>query len=503
MLTLRLAGQLVTVLTVVLVTRLLGPAEFGRYAYLFGLLTIFTLLNVNGLNDILVREIASHPDERNRIWRAGLALKIPAAGTAYLAAMAVILGFRLTDFPAGVVLAAGLTIWVSLSQGSFRLAWDVPYQIDFRMAAASALNLAGRLLFLGGLMAWTWRRSDPTGATVLGLPLNTPAGGVTAVVIMQVAAETIATTAQGWLNRRLGYPIAPRWEPALVKHLLREVWPLAVSGAFVALYSRINLPVLKFFLSEREVGIFAAPQRLVDALLLLPTIILIAAAPVLASHPRFSPAQKDLAGLVFRVLLAVGMPLAAVVTFYSAELVEFFYGLRYAESAAVLAILIWSGILNFCVLGLAQMLIVTGGQKVLMAVYGFQTVVNVVLNLLLVPRYGATGAGAAAVLTMLSAFPAVLPFARWRWISGRFARALPIPLAAAVLSAWTAHGVGLPWLAAAAVVPVIFAALNWWGRGFSKVDLDALCRLWAARAGSVYGRTAPPATTSNAHPPAL
>jgi O-antigen/teichoic acid export membrane protein len=52
MLTLRILGQGATLLATALLSRVLGPEDFGRYSFLFGFFLILSLFNIGGLNDI-------------------------------------------------------------------------------------------------------------------------------------------------------------------------------------------------------------------------------------------------------------------------------------------------------------------------------------------------------------------------------------------------------------------------------------------------------------------
>ena len=470
MMALRLGGQFAVFGTVILLGRMLGPADFGRYSFLFGFLMILTLFNLHGLNDILVREMASRPTERDVIYRSGLALKFVAGGAAFLTACSLIVAFPVTDLPPWVGCAAALTLWFSFSMSSLRLVWDVPYQVDFRMTSASMVNFGAKVLFLLALVLWAWlgsRRGEPVeGLFVPGVIT----GGVAAVVILQVITEAVGTAAQGGLNLRFGYPIAPQWDAVMVRFLWREVRPLALTGALMMFYAKVNLLLIRLLMTPRDLGLYAAPMRMVEALYIVPTVFAAGMMPILARTFRTVSDEFDTqVGLGYRMMLLVSCPIAVVVSFYSGEVISLFYGAQFRGSAEVIAWFAWMAVLGFSIIFCYSVLIAAGRQRELTAICTVQAAAAVIFNSLLIFRFGLRGAVWGHLFVYFLMFPLALRFRGSRFAALNWFKSLPVPIASAVAVGLAARWLGLSLPTAVVVVPVLFLGLmvltGWLGRG--------------------------------------
>jgi len=141
MLILRVTSQLFMFAALILLTRLLGPSQYGVYSFIFACMWFASLFNVYGLNEVTVREITTTPERRSVIYRSSLALKLILGTVGYVITVAVILTFNLFPLPTWVSMAIALTLFTSFTLGSVRSIWDVPYQTDFRMVSVSVINL--------------------------------------------------------------------------------------------------------------------------------------------------------------------------------------------------------------------------------------------------------------------------------------------------------------------------------------------------------------------------
>jgi O-antigen/teichoic acid export membrane protein len=518
MLVLRLASQAATLTAVIILTRALGPDEFGRYAFLFGYLTLFTLFNVNGLNDILVREAAARPSERDSVLRAGLWLKLMAGLWAYFLAVAILTISGETSLPLWVCYLGALTLFVSFSVGSVRTVWDVPYQVDFRMTAASLFNLATKLLFVAALVVWLI-----TG----GVGRGTPPWGVIVAVVLQVSAELTGALLQARGNRKYGYPMKPRRDRALVRYLVREVWPLGLAGGLVMIFTQIQVVMIKYFLGERAVGLFAAPKRFVDALSLIPTVFIAGFLPLLArsykeelqgdKEPLYEAPHTGVGGeevigadgsptgaggegegefraleesgkflklvrLSYRVMLAVALPVGGIVVFYAKPLMELVSGVAFTESAPVLAVIIWAAPISFSGIIFSSILVAAGAQRYLVLIFGLQVIFGLIVYPIFIAKWGIIGMAWGTLTVYPLMFPAALFFKRINFAGWVWLKALPLPLAAALGTGWVVRRLGVPAAPAVVLIPLLFYAIVFATGWISREDIRMARRIVGMKA---------------------
>ncbi len=480
MLLIRSGAQLVVFITIVILSRLLGPAGFGQYSFLFGYLMFFTLFNVNGLNDILVREMASRPSERDSIYRNGLALKLFAGLIAFVLATTGLTLFPVEGIPWWLGCLAALTLFFSFSMGSSRLVWDVPFQVDFRMTAASLVNFASKFLFLAILVIWIGFYAIEKGTSPLNLPATLFAGSVVIVVIMQIVSEAAGTAIQGGLNLKLNYPMLPRWNPAMVRYLYREVWTLAIAGGLMMVYGKVNLLLIQAFMTSEDLGWYAAPMRVVEALYIIPATFIAGMMPILSQAYRASvDGFYRLVRLSYKLMLLASFPVASLVFFYREPVIALIYGQKYAESIPVVAVFIWITVIGFSVIVFYGVLIASGKQRTLTVICLIQAVLAVIISAILIKPAGLGIVGAAwgHTIAHFVMFPAALLFRDTRRGAWLWFRSLGVPLTASLLACMTSRWLGLGLFAAIPFVAIIFMGLTLLTGWLNRSDLRQVRKL--------------------------
>jgi PST family polysaccharide transporter len=203
--------------------------------------------------------------------------------------------------------------------------------------------------------------------------------------------------------RYLGWRVA-EWRPVYDQALalIRECWPLIFASLSVMLYMKVDIVMLGKISGERSAGIYSAATRLSEGFYFIPMVIASSIAPMLL-HARARSTRQYLQGLLklyvlmVRISLAIAVPLAVV----SPVLIELLFGSSFAESSAVLRVHIWAAVAVFLGVASSQYLTNEGLQKLSLYRTMVGLVINIVLNLILIPSCGAVG---AAIATLVSYF---------------------------------------------------------------------------------------------------
>jgi len=230
-----------------------------------------------------------------------------------------------------------------------------------------------------------------------------------------VVAFAWAVTGEGafsalmmWLIFRREAPTFGMLRPAgkEMKHLVKDCWPMAVASLSIMLYMRIDQLMLGQMLDDHHVGIFSAAVRLSEAWYFAPMAVLASIAPTLtAAHARSQHDYEVKLVRVIRAMLVLSVCVAATITLCSRQLIDVLYGPSYADSAQVLRLHAWAGV--FASLGIATgpWFVNSGLVKFRMAHTLGGALVNILMNLYMIPRHGVTG---AAVSTLFSYFLAAV-----------------------------------------------------------------------------------------------
>ena len=355
------------------VARYLGPEQFGWLSYataVVGTVGAFTSL---GLNAVVVRELVRTPSATARWLGAAFFLKSLGAGIGFLVCVGVAWLQPMPTAPTRpLVMIVGLGMLFQALD-----VFDLLYQARgesrvsayVRIAACVLANLVKVGFILGGA----------------SLPLMAAAGVL-----------ELALSAAGWLwaGGKSGWSIG-RFESdrARVWTLLHESWPLALSGLAIYTQAYFDQLVIGAMLGGTELGQYAAALRLVSVFAFVPVVVQTVAAPEITRAKQDDERlyQRRLHGL-YRLMFGLFLLTAVPLVILGPLATRLLFGSSYAGAALLLPWLAFR--LFFTNLGVARSVFITNEG---LFRFGLVTAVagagvNIGLNLLLVPRWGARGA---------------------------------------------------------------------------------------------------------------
>jgi O-antigen/teichoic acid export membrane protein len=188
----------------------------------------------------------------------------------------------------------------------------------------------------------------------------------------------------------------------LAKKLLKCSWPLIISGIMVSLYMKIDQLMIQNISGTEEAGAYATVATLSEAWNFIPTVIVTTLFPAILNARRddLERYKKRIQNL-YDLMVYLSLPAAIVITFAS-PLIYKLYTPEYAYAAPVLSVHIWSGVFVFLGAANSQYLIAEGYTKLTFLRTGFGAIVNILLNLILIPKMGMMGAAIATLIAYAS-----------------------------------------------------------------------------------------------------
>lgn len=374
------ASKGLVLVATLLLTRELGPEDFGRYTLVFAYLAFFELISDCGLDTLAVRELArdGYREEGRRVLGDSLVLRgllillvVPAAALLF----PLVTGNR---GDALLIVLAGLTLLAGNRRPSLRSLFEVPFRADLAMGLPTFLGVLAELLHLGLLLVLLdgWGLAGAVGAQGLApLPLLLPM----ALVSM----------------RRL----RPRIRPSAgrLAELLRRASPLLGALLLNVVLVRIDVIMLDRMRGPAEVGLYAAPVRIVEVLNLLPILLMTSVYPLLSRHAADREMVDRLFRVSLRVLTTIVVPVVALEIAFAGPLVSLFFGDAYDASAGMLPWLALAEIMIFADIVIGARLVATGRETRNLQLVTFATLTNVAVNLALIPALGGRGAALATL----------------------------------------------------------------------------------------------------------
>lgn len=219
------------------------------------------------------------------------------------------------------------------------------------------------------------------------------------ILMAYIAANAIALVYEVYALRK--HIIKPKlsFDFSFYKVLLKAGLPFALTGLFYTVYYSIDLVMITQVSTTYATGLYNSAYKLITVLTLFYTIYTSVIFPVMS---KLFTDEKDLLNLSFvksiKYLMLVTIPIAVFTSFYSYQIIAI-YGAEYIEAGGVLQILIWTVCFLF-VNGACSLVLNASHQEYSVTkIYTIAALFNVVLNLVLIPKYSVYGASVATVLS--------------------------------------------------------------------------------------------------------
>jgi O-antigen/teichoic acid export membrane protein len=359
-----------------ILTRYLGPGQYGRLTLALMYMQIFTVLADIGLFTTVVREISRDPASTEQLVGNALTLRlllsIVMIGLA--AGISLLLPYE-ADVRVAILLAGGPLLFGMLTTSLVAV-----LQARLRMARAVVGEVTGRAtaLALTALVA------------ALDLGLYAVLGAATGGALVTLVVTFVLT--------RSIQEVRPRAEPHVWRWLLKASVPLGLALGINELYFRADTLIISLFEPFGQVGLYAFAWRVLEFTLALGTIVLTTVFPLLAeavAHDEARALRIIQASTDLLVLLAI--PLVAGGLVLAPQIIELAAGSEFADATTPLQILLVAGGLSWVngVFGFA--LVAKRRQAAALWLNATALAFNVGLNLLLVPIFGIVAAAVVGV----------------------------------------------------------------------------------------------------------
>jgi O-antigen/teichoic acid export membrane protein len=220
-------------------------------------------------------------------------------------------------------------------------------------------------------------------------------------VYAQIAVSFIALAGAGWLVFREVKFFRPQIQLSSFLDVLRSSWPFALLGLLMTLYSRIDTIMLERIHPDgaHEAGIYASAYRLLEAANMIAFLFAGILMPLLSNMFARKENVMPTANLFFRLLMVPSLLLVLGCSVYKEPVMHLLYSEANSYSAQVFSYLIPSFLAWGTVYIYGSLLTAHGSLRFLNISSAIGLAINIMLNFWLIPRYGAKGAAATALIT--------------------------------------------------------------------------------------------------------
>lgn len=365
------------------VARYLGPTQFGLFSYVLAYIAIFSGLAKLGLDNILVRELVRHPQQRDRYLGTTFWLKFIGA-LIMLAVLAISSLFMSNDY------LTNFYIFI-IGSGIICQSFDVIDSYFQSMVLSKFVSISRMVQLLLSSILKVY-------LMLIGADL------IWFVVVVLIDQLTLASSLYiSYHYQKLG-SFFLCFNVKLAKKLLKECWPLILSGIATSIYMRIDQLMIKEMLGDTELGFFSAAVKLSEIWYLIPIIITNSLFPSIVNAKKvnrnfYLQRLQKLTNLMTWLSFAVALPVAFLADF----IINLLYGNAFQQASLVLAIHIWASLFVFIGIASGTFFTIEGYTKKSLYRTFLGAITNILLNLLLIPQYGIAGAAIATVISQFAA----------------------------------------------------------------------------------------------------
>jgi O-antigen/teichoic acid export membrane protein len=355
------------------IARYLGPEKFGFFSYALAFVALFSPIASLGLDDIAVRNLVRDPAHKEETLGTAFVLKLLGGAVSFIAALGTIYMLRAADdlshWLVGVIALGAVFQAFNTIEFWFKSQVQVKFTIFANNTAFLICSAIKVVLILteASLISFAW---------VSMLEVMIGSAGLVVVYISR------GHHLRDWKS-----------SPAMAKTLLKDSWPLIFSCIAIMIYLRIDQVMLGEMAGAEEVGVYSVAVRLAEVWYFIPSAIYWSVLPSIVEAKAENEALfYDRLQKYYNLMALIAYVIAVPVTFLGGWLVTTLFGEAYSRAGMMLAILIWANLFTYLEIARSAFFTAMNWNRVYMVTLFLGAILNVVLNLALIPQYGGLGA---------------------------------------------------------------------------------------------------------------
>jgi len=372
-------GKIMVLFFTIIVARKLGVSDFGKYSFAVSFVMIFSFVIDSGLTTFLFREIAR---DKSLIAKYVSNIFIMRAFLFTVTFFIVFFIVNLLDYSIEMkMLIYLLSCWMSttiLSQ-VFRGCFKAMERMEYE----AIISLIDNLLKLSFV--------------VIALSLNFKVIGVAFSVLL---ASVITMGLSMLIFHKKFYRFKIDIDLSVWIPILKESIPFVLTATMFIYLTRVDIIMVSFFKGDYAVGLYSAASRFCNMLIFIPASIIVAVFPKMSQY-AFECQNKfnKLVASSLKSIFVITSSLNLIIFLFSLPIISMIYGVNYIESHQILQILLGANLLVSLSLIFTSIIDAKNQQKTNVLIMSLALLFNIILNMILIPKYSNFG---AAIATFIS-----------------------------------------------------------------------------------------------------
>lgn len=364
----------------VLTARYLGPSNFGEINYAAAYVAFFTSLCTLGINAVIIKEFVDNPQEQGETIGTTLILRIISS---IFSVIMIVCMISLVDYgePQTIIVSALCSIALVFQTAdtfNYWFQWQYKSKITAMatLVAYVATSIYKILLLIFEKNIFWFAFANSVDYIFL------------AVFLMYV------------YRRNSGPKLSFSWQKG--KKLLSKSYHYILSGMMVAIYGQTDKLMLKQMLNQTAVGYYSLATSINFMWVFVLQAIIDSVYPTIIScydkdKEEFNKKNKQL----YAIVIYVSVFVAILFCLFGKTAIRILYGEAYLPAAEPLKIITWYTIFSYLGVARNAWIVCENRQNYLKYMYASAAILNVVLNYLMIPKWGVSGAASASLITQI------------------------------------------------------------------------------------------------------
>ena len=376
------ALRIISVLFVeIWIAKFLGPADYGLLSYAISYAGLFLIIAPLGSETIIVRDLVKGIVQPNDILTTSIILRLLGAiATLILLYIFVNYIFVNTEAKVLIYIISILVLFqvTNVIDSYFQSKVQSKFVVYAKMISLSITSLVRIMLIIYD-------------ASLTSFAIAILVEGIILSMLLVFFYSKKGLRIDSWkINKNYA------------SSLLKDGLPLLLSGFVVLVYMRIDQIMIDFMINNVAVGQYAAAVRLSEAWYFLPLVISSSLFPAIINAKKNNLQEyKDRMRKLYSFLILVAYIVVIPVTLMSELIIDFLYGVAYAEASSVLVIHVWTSLFVFLAISSGKYMIAEGMTKKILYRHITGMIINIIGNIILIPYLGIKGAAVSTLIAWL------------------------------------------------------------------------------------------------------
>ena len=369
-----LFGLIVGLLT----ARYLGPSNYGLITYANAYIGFFAALCTLGINNVLVKEFVDHPGEEGKVIGTTLGLR---AVSSILCSVAIIAISSILD-------AGEMTTILIVALSSVGMVFHIVETFNYWFQSRLESKVTAFSTLIAYLVSTAYKiYLLATGKPVTYFAITTSLDYLCLGILLYVQ-----------YRKHKGGKLCFSWQYG--KQLFAKSRHFILSGMMISIYGQTDKLMLKQMIGESEIGYYATAVSLCGMWCFILSAIIDSVYPSIMEADKagdeqlFKKRNVQLYAIVFYMSTAVSLGF----TVLAKPIIYIMYGVNYLPAVNPLRIITWYTAFSYLGVARNAWVVAKERQRYLFAIYAASAMANVLLNYLLIPMMGASGAAIASLV---------------------------------------------------------------------------------------------------------